>query len=382
MVPYGESITSMSAGQFVNNQDCGGGTKPTEAPSIIIAGRKIGPAERPYVIAEMSGNHNGDINRAFLILEKAKAAGADAVKLQTYRADTITIDHDGPGFTVHGGLWDGRKLYELYEEAHTPWEWHEPIFKKAAELGISLFSSPFDRTAVDFLETLSVPAYKIASPEIVDLPLIRYVASTRKPIIISTGAADLNEISEAVEAARTCGAREIILLHCTAAYPAPADEANLATITDMVERFGVVAGLSDHTLGTTVSTLAIAYGASVIEKHFTLARADGGVDSGFSMEPDELSRLVADVGIAYIARGAPAYSPTRSETFVLGNRRSLYVVASIAKGETFTPLNVRSIRPAHGLAPKYYEAVLGRTAARDLAFGEPLGVDMICGGLV
>lgn len=355
--------------------------KKPEALNIQIAGRKIGPDEKPYVIAEMSGNHNGDINRAFCILEQAKAAGADAVKLQTYRADTITIDHDGPGFTVHGGLWNGRRLYELYEEAHTPWEWHGEIFQKAAELGITVFSSPFDRTAVNFLESLAAPAYKIASSEIVDLPLIRYVAATGKPMILSTGAADLNEIAEAVEAARSCGARDIALLHCTAAYPAPPEEANLTTIADMAARFGVVAGLSDHTLGTIVSTLAIAFGASIIEKHLTLARADGGVDSGFSMEPDELRRLIEDIGTAYIARGSPAYYPTSSETFVLANRRSLYVVARIAKGEPFTPLNVRSIRPAHGLAPKYYEAVLGRTAVRDLAYGEPLSIEMIFGGL-
>jgi N-acetylneuraminate synthase len=353
-----------------------------DAPHIEIAGRRIGPGEKPYVVAEMSGNHNGDIKRAFRILEAAKASGADAVKLQTYRADTITIDHDGPEFTVQGGLWHGRRLYELYEEAHTPWEWHAPIFQRASELDLTVFSSPFDATAVDFLEHLGAPAYKIASPEIVDVPLIRYVARTGKPIIISTGTANLTEISEALAAARVYGPRDIALLHCTAAYPAPAAEANLSTIADLAERFGVVVGLSDHTMGTIVPTLAVGLGASLIEKHFTLDRADGGVDSAFSMEPDELRRLISDVEIASAAHGSPAYQPTQSETSVLANRRSLYVVASIARGDVFTTQNVRSIRPANGLAPKFLDVILGRTATRDLVFGEALSAEMVSGGLL
>lgn len=350
------------------------------ARTVTIAGRRIGPGEPPYIVAEMSGNHNGDIARAFRILEAAKAAGADAVKLQTYRADTITIDHPGPDFVVKGGLWDGRRLYELYEEAHTPWEWHAQIFAKAREIGITVFSSPFDATAVDFLETLGAPAYKIASPEIIDLGLIEKAARTGKPMIMSTGMANLEEIEEAVGAARAAGAREIVLLHCTAAYPAPADEANLATIPDLARRFDVAAGLSDHTMGVTIAAVAVAFGAVMIEKHFTLARADGGVDSAFSLEPDELAQLVREANAVSAAIGAPAYAPTRSEATVLKNRRSLYVVAPVRKGEPLTAENIRSIRPGHGLKPKHLKAVLGRRAARDLAFGEPLDASMIEGG--
>ncbi len=349
--------------------------------TLEIDGRRIGPDDPPYIIAEMSGNHNGDIRRTFSILEAAKAAGADAVKLQTYRADTITIDHQGPEFIVEGGLWAGRQLYELYEEAHTPWEWHPEIFARARELGITVFSSPFDPTAVDFLESLNAPAYKIASPEIIDIPLIRKAARTGKPMIISTGMATLEEIEEAVAAARGEGNEDIVVLHCTAAYPTPPEEANLATIADLQKRLGVIVGLSDHTLGTTVATIAVALGAAVIEKHFTLARADGGVDSAFSLEPAELARLVEESAVAHAAVGAPAYEPTRSEASVLRNRRSLYVVAPVAKGEVFSYENVRSIRPGNGMKPKYLDAVIGRKAARDLAFGEPLDASMIEGGV-
>jgi N-acetylneuraminate synthase len=345
--------------------------------SIEIAGRRIGHGDKPYVIAEMSGNHNGDPARAARILDAAKAAGADAVKLQTYRPDTITIDHDGPGFTIQGGLWDGRRLYELYEEAHTPWDWHDAIFAHARRIGLTVFSSPFDPTAVALLERLDAPAYKIASPELVDLPLIRCVARTGKPIVMSTGMADLAEIGEAVEAARGAGAREIVLLHCTAAYPAPPEEANLATIADLARRFDVVAGLSDHTLGTMVPAIAVAYGADVIEKHFTLDRSEGGVDSAFSLEPAELAELVRTAAVARATVGAPAYGPTGSEANVLKNRRSLYVVAPVARGERLTVANVRSIRPGRGLKPKYLDAVLGCRATRDLAYGEPLDLSMI-----
>ncbi|MEO3428955.1 pseudaminic acid synthase [Pelagibius sp. CAU 1746] len=349
--------------------------------TLEIGGRRIGPDEPPYIIAEMSGNHKGDIRRTFSILEAAKAAGADAVKLQTYRADTITIDHHGPEFMVEGGLWAGRRLYELYEEAHTPWEWHPEIFARARDLGITVFSSPFDPTAVDFLESLDAPAYKIASPEIIDIPLIRKAARSGKPMIISTGMASLEEIEEAVAAARGEGNDDIVVLHCTAAYPAPPEEANLATLADLRKRLGVTVGLSDHTLGTTVATIAVALGAAVIEKHFTLARADGGVDSAFSLEPAELARLVEESAVAHAAVGAPAYEPTKSEASVLRNRRSLYVVAPVARGETLSHENVRSIRPGNGMKPKYLDAVIGRKAARDLAFGEPLDVSMIEGGL-
>ncbi len=348
---------------------------------ISIAGRRIGPDQPPYVIAEMSGNHNGDINRAFRILEVAKAAGADAVKLQTYTADTITLDHDGPEFLIEGGLWDGRRLYELYQEAHTPWDWHAPIFARAREIGITVFSAPFDPTAVDLLESLDVPAYKIASPEIVDVGLIRRVARAGKPMIISTGMANLEEIVAAVDAARAGGAEQIVVLHCVSAYPTPPEEANLRTIADLADRLDVVTGLSDHTMDTTVATLAVGMGACVIEKHVTLARADGGVDSAFSLEPPELERLVRDTRMAHAALGAPAYRPTRSEEAGLKFRRSLYVVADVSAGDELTPSNVRSIRPSLGLAPKHLDAVIGRRAARDLKRGEPLAADMVEGGL-
>ncbi len=350
------------------------------AQTISIAGRAIGPDHPPYVVAEMSGNHNGDIQRAFRILDAAKQAGADAVKIQTYRADTITIDHSGPGFVVEGGLWDGRRLFELYEEAHTPWDWHGPIFDYGLQIGITVFSSPFDATAVDLLESLDAPAYKIASPELIDLALIRTVARTGKPIMMSTGMATLEEIGEAVEAARGAGATEIVVLHCTAAYPAPPEEANLTTIVEIARRFGVVSGLSDHTMGTVVPGIAIALGADVIEKHFTLDRAEGGVDSAFSLEPAELAELVRNARIARQTVGSPAFAPTASEATVLKNRRSLYVVAPVAKGEAFTLENLRSIRPGLGMKPKHLDAVLGRRAARDLAFGEALAASMIEGG--
>ena len=350
-------------------------------PSVTIDGRRIGAGHPPYVIAEMSGNHNGSLERSLRLLDAAKAAGADAVKLQTYRPDTITIDHHAPEFIVDGGLWGGRRLYELYQEAHTPWEWHADIFAHAREIGVTVFSSPFDPTAVELLESLGAPAYKIASPELVDLPLIRMVAGTGKPVIMSTGMATLPEIEEAVAAARDAGARELVVLHCTSAYPTPPEEANLATIPDLARRFGVVAGLSDHTLGTTVAVAAVALGAHVIEKHVTLDRSEGGVDSAFSLEPAELARLAEEARVAAAAIGAPAYAPTRSEATVLKNRRSLYVVAPVAKGERLTPENVRSIRPGLGLKPRHLDAVLGRRAARDLAFGEPLAEDMVEGGI-
>jgi N-acetylneuraminate synthase len=347
--------------------------------TININGRLIGDSHLPYIVAEMSGNHNQDIDRALRIVDAAKAAGADAVKLQTYRADTITINHNSEEFTLKGGLWDGRRLYELYEEAHTPWEWHAPIFEHARRIGITVFSSPFDSTAVEFLESLGAPAYKIASPELIDLPLIRKVALTGKPVILSTGAATLEEIEEAIQTAREAGASELVVLHCTAAYPAPPEEANLASIITLAKRFNVVTGLSDHTLGTTVAALAVGLGASFIEKHFTLARADGGVDSTFSLEPQELAELVSAARTAKVATGQPTFGPTDSERSVLKNRRSLYVVKPIAKGELLTSENIRSIRPANGLKPRYLDSVLGKRAVRDLAFGEPLQAQMVEG---
>lgn len=350
-------------------------------PTISIAGRNIGDDHPPYIVAEMSGNHNGDIQRAFRILEASKDAGADAVKLQTYTAETITLDVDRPEFRLHGGLWDGWRLHDLYREAHTPWDWHAPIFECARDIGITVFSAPFDPTAVDLLESLDAPAYKIASPEIVDLPLIRRVARTGKPLIISTGMATFEETEAAVGAARAAGATEIVVLHCVSSYPAPPEEANLASIRDLRERLGTVVGLSDHTMDSAIATLSVGMGANLIEKHVTLARSDGGVDSAFSLEPPELARLVRDSRIAHKAIGAPAYGPTLSERNSLKFRRSLYVVADVRAGEQFSEATVRSIRPNLGLAPKWLDAVLGRRASRDLQRGEPLSADMVEGGV-
>ncbi|SEI86677.1 N-acetylneuraminate synthase [Allopseudospirillum japonicum] len=342
-----------------------------------INGRLISKHAPPYIIAEMSGNHNGDINRAFELIEQAKKAGADAIKLQTYRADTITINHNAPEFKVEGGLWHGRYLYELYEEAHTPWEWHARLFEKAKSVDITIFSAPFDYSAVDMLEELNTPAYKIASPEIVDIPLIEYVASKGKPVIISTGMASFEEIDLAVKSAQKAGAKDIALLHCTSAYPTPPEEANLSSIPDLIKQTGVLVGLSDHTLNNITATAATALGACIIEKHFTLSRAEGGVDSAFSLEPDELKQLVEHTKIAWSAVGSPCYRPTKSEAGVLKHRRSLYVVKSIKKGEKFTSDNIRSIRPANGLPPKYLNEIIGKASAYDIDFGTPLTFDHI-----
>lgn len=352
-------------------------TKHTSNVDVIINGRTIGYNYQPYVVAEMSGNHNQDINRAFKIIDEAKAAGADAVKLQTYKPDTITIDSDNDEFIVNGGLWDGRKLYDLYEEAHTPWEWHKDIFEYAKKIGITIFSTPFDNTAVDLLEELNAPAYKIASPELIDLGLIEKVASTKKPIILSTGASNFSEISEAVYTARKFNSNNIILLHCTASYPAPYEEANLSTLLDMASQFKVVVGLSDHTLGTSVSELSIMLGASFIEKHFTLSRSEGGVDSKFSLEPKEFKKLVEKVNKAKLIFGKPTYGPTPSEDLVLKNRRSLYVVKDINCGETFSHNNIRSIRPGLGMKPKYLKKIIGQKATQDILAGTPVRIEMI-----
>lgn len=342
-----------------------------------IAGRAIGSGNPPYIIAELSGNHNGSLDRALDLLEAASVAGADAVKLQTYRPDTITIDHDAPEFIVNGGLWHGRRLYDLYQEAHTPWEWHKTLFEKAKSLSITLFSAPFDPTAVDLLEELGTPAYKIASPELIDIPLIQKVASCQKPMILSTGMASFEEIEAAIVAARSAGAKDIAVLHCTSAYPTPPEEANLATLRDLKERLGVVVGLSDHTLATTVAVAAVAMGADIVEKHFCLSRADGGIDSAFSLEPEELTRLVDEAKIAHMAIGSPQYRPTKTEATALLHRRSLYVVKDVKAGEILTPKHVRSIRPALGLSPKYLTDIMGKKTIRKLSYGEPFSFDMI-----
>jgi N-acetylneuraminate synthase len=340
--------------------------------SIEIAGRPIGRDHEPYVICELSANHNGSLDRALELLDAAAETGADAVKIQTYTPDTMTIDHDGPGFRIAGGLWDGRTLYDLYGEAQTPFAWHAALFARARELGVTLFSTPFDESAVELLEELDAPAYKIASFEAIDLPLIARVAATGKPMIVSTGMANLDEIGEAVGAARGNGCEEIVLLHCVSSYPAPDEQSNLRTVPDLAERFGVVTGLSDHTFGSAVAVASIALGGCMVEKHFTLARADGGPDSAFSLEPGEFETLVEDCKRAWRALGSATYDLQGCERGSMVFRRSIYVVRDIAAGEPLTADNVRSIRPGYGLPPKHLPEVLGRRAARDLKRGEPL----------
>lgn len=340
--------------------------------NVLIRDRQIGDGHPPYVVAEMSANHNGDIDRAFALMVAAKQAGADAIKLQTYTPDTLTLDHDGPDFLIKGGLWDGYRLYDLYKEAQTPWDWHRALFEKGRELRLTVFSSPFDETAIDLLEELDLPAYKIASFEAVDLALIRRAARTGKPLIISTGMADLVEIGEAVNAAREGGAHDIVLLHCTSAYPAPTKDMHLRTIPDLAQTFDVVSGLSDHTMGTAVAVASIALGAAVIEKHFTLKRSDGGPDAAFSLEPSEFAQLARDARLAWEALGNVSYERKPSEVANLTFRRSLYVVRDIAEGEMLTRANVRAIRPGHGLEPKYLDQVIGRRARTRLAKGTAL----------
>lgn len=344
---------------------------------ICISGRMAGAGQPPYVIAELSANHNGSLERALATVEAAARVGANAIKLQTYTADTLTIDHDGPGFCIESGLWEGRTLYELYKEAHLPWDWHEALFKKGHELGIAVFSSPFDDTAVDFLEELGCPAYKIASFEIVDLQLIRKAASTGKPLIISTGMANEAETAEAVQAAREGGCKQLVLLHCISGYPTAPEDANLLTIPDMAQRFNIPVGLSDHTPGTTVAVAAVALGACVIEKHFTLSRADGGPDSSFSLEPGELKQLCRDAATAWQAMGRASYEHKESEKDNVIFRRSLYAIEDIRAGQTFTVKNVRSIRPGFGLAPKHLSEIVGQHATCDIARGTPLGWTLV-----
>lgn len=344
---------------------------------FAIAGRPIGSEHPPYVVAELSGNHQGEIACALRLIDAAKEAGADAVKLQTYTADTLTLDYAGPDFTIDGGPWDGRRLYELYSEAHTPWEWHPELFAYARRIGIECFSSPFDPSAVELLERLGAPAYKIASFEIIDTPLIRCAAGTGKPLVISTGMASEREIAEAVGTAREAGAASVALLHCTSAYPTPAAEANLRRLTRLKEGFGCPIGLSDHTLAPDVAVAAVALGACLIEKHITLARSDAGPDAGFSLEPSEFTRLVVGVRTAWEALGDGAMVRQPSEEASAIFRRSLYVVSDIGSGEQLTESNVRSIRPGYGLAPKHLPEILGRKARRGLARGTALEWSMI-----
>lgn len=344
-----------------------------------ILDREIGPTHRPYLIAELSGNHNGSLEHALEIIDAAAECGADAVKLQTYTADTMTLDVRMPGFIIEDpdSLWAGRQLYELYEEAHTPWEWHQPLMERARSHGLHCFSTPFDQSAVNFLENLDVPCYKIASFEIIDLPLVRAVAATGKPLILSTGMASVGEIDEAVTAAREAGCRDLILLKCTSNYPANAKNANIATIPHMRKMFRCEVGLSDHTDGCGVAVTATALGATVIEKHFTLRRSDGGVDSAFSLEPHELKQLREETDRAWNAVGQVSYGPTEDEKPSLGFRRSLYVARDMKAGDILTEADLRSVRPGFGLPPKFYEQVLGRRVGQNVTAGTPLSWSMI-----
>jgi pseudaminic acid synthase len=338
---------------------------------ISINGRKISVDHSPYVIAEMSANHNGNISNAYKIIDMAKASGADAVKLQTYHPDTITMDMNTPEFMIEGGLWDGKSLHELYKGAFMPWEWHKPLFEYAKRVGITIFSSPFDNTAVDLLEDLNTPAYKIASFEAVDLPLIKYVAQTGKPMIISTGMADAEEIQEAIEAAREGGCKELAILHCVSAYPALASDYNLRTLADMRQKFGLVTGLSDHTIDNTTAITSVALGASIIEKHVTLDRNGGGPDDSFSLESGELKQLCAGAKTAWESLGKIDYGLKSSEKSNIKFRRSLYFVKDIKKGEVITAEHLKSIRPGYGLAPKYMKSMIGMIAKKSVKKGTP-----------
>lgn len=353
---------------------------PEASPSpIVLGGRKIGAGNPPFIVAEMSGNHNQSLQRALEIVDAAARAGAHALKIQTYTADTMTLDLEDGDFFISDphSLWQGKSLHQLYQEAYTPWDWHKPIFERCHEHGMLGFSTPFDATAVDFLESLDAPCYKIASFENIDIPLIRKVAATGKPMIISTGMATERELEESVTAARDAGCRDLILLKCTSTYPASPENTNIRTIPDLRERFRCHAGLSDHTLGIGVAVASVALGAVLIEKHFTLRRTDGGVDSTFSLEPEELGLLVSESERAWQALGSVSYGPTAAETESLLFRRSLYVVEDMMEGDTFTVKNLRAIRPGHGLPPKHLDAFLGKKIRKPARRGTPLSWDLI-----
>lgn len=346
---------------------------------ITIAGRKIGDAQSPFIIAEMSGNHNQSLERALEIVDAVAASGAHALKLQTYTAETMTLDISEGEFFIDNAksLWKGRSLYDLYNEAHTPWEWHKPIFDRCRELGIICFSTPFDDTAVDFLKELDAPCYKIASFENTDLPLIRKVAETGKPMIISTGMATVAELDETVRAAREAGCTDLILLKCTSTYPALPENSNILTIPHLRELFNCAVGLSDHTMGVGVPVAAVALGASVIEKHFTLRRLDGGVDSAFSMEPDEMKLLVQETERAWLSLGSVSYGPIEAEQASLQFRRSIYIARDMQVGDYFDRENLQIVRPGFGLSPKYFDLILGKRALKELKKGTPLCWDHI-----
>lgn len=344
---------------------------------IKIAEREIGEECPPYIIAEMSANHNGDINNAYKIISMAKRSGADAVKLQTYKADTITMDSKESEFMINSGLWAGQSLYELYDKAHMPWDWHKPLFDYAASLGITIFSSPFDTTAVDLLEDLNAPAYKIASFEAVDLGLIKYVAQTKKPMIISTGMADFEEIHEAVSIAKEGGCSELVVLHCVSGYPAPIDDYNLKTMVDMQKRLRLPVGLSDHTLSNVTSVAAVALGACVIEKHVTLDRSAGGVDDSFSLEESELTSLCSDSKVAWSAIGKIDYGKKSSEKGNIQFRRSLYFAKNLSEGDLISEEDIRSIRPGYGLPPKNLAEVVGRRMSQNITAGTAVKWNLI-----
>lgn len=345
--------------------------------TVSINGREIGKAHKPYIIAELSANHNGSIDRAIETINMAKEAGADAIKLQTYTPETMTIDCDLPDFQIKGGLWDGYKLFDLYKWAYTPFEWHRELFEHARKIGITVFSTPFDESAVDLLEELDCPAYKIASFEVTDLPLIKRVAETGKPIIMSTGMANMDEVSDAIETARTNGCTELVVLHCISAYPSPVDQSNLATIQDISNRFDCISGLSDHTLGTVVSVASIALGACLIEKHVTLSREDKGPDSEFSLEPDELKTLCHDTKAAWEAIGTAGYERKPAEESNVKFRRSIYFVSDLKAGSTITENDIRRIRPGFGLAPKYFDQLLGKKVKVDVCRGMAASLENI-----
>ncbi|MCL6557412.1 MAG: pseudaminic acid synthase [Firmicutes bacterium] len=346
---------------------------------IDIKGRKIGSSYPPLIVAEMSGNHNQSLERALQIVEAAAQAGAHALKLQTYTPDIMTLDMDTAGFSINDddSLWKEKSLYKLYQQAYTPWEWHKQIFDRCAELGLIGFSTPFGESAVDFLESLNVPCYKIASFEITDLSLIRKVAATGKPVIISTGMATVGELDEAVRTAREAGCKDLVLLKCTSTYPAPPASANILTIPHMRELFNCPVGLSDHTAGIGVSIAAVALGATVVEKHFTISRADGGIDAAFSLEPAEMQMLVMESERAWQALGRITYGPTEKEKASIQYRRSLYVVQDMQAGDAFTKENLRAIRPGFGLPPRYYDLLLGKKVNRDVKKGTPLSWDLL-----